>query len=100
MDKKVRHTPKYKHQPTRKQVDGLEISLHKDKKGKTKGFTIWSDGLWVLDGSCLKDKDENTCRINLGHRNSTLQFEHFKNSFDGEFLELRSKIKLAKDGEG
>lgn len=79
---------KYKHQPSRQQIDGLEIALTKDKKGKIKGFTVWANGYWVLDGSIMKDKTEDCCRIYTGNRVQDLQFEYDQK---GGFLELRSK---------
>lgn len=86
---------KYKHQPTRKQINDLRIDIKKDKKGNIKGFTIWADGYWVLDGSVLKDKDESFCRIYLGNRVQELQFEHLETKEYplSRYLELRSKNK-------
>jgi hypothetical protein len=83
---------KYRYQPTREQIDGLSISLHKNKKGETVGVTIWSDGHWVLDASIMKDKGEEFCRIYTGNRVQPLQFEYFEgNGGSQPFLELRSK---------
>jgi hypothetical protein len=87
---------KYKHQPTREEINGLKIDVKKDKKGNIKGFTIWADGYWVLDGSVMKDKDEDTCRIFTGNRVQNLHFEYSdgsKNYPYGAYLELRSKDK-------
>lgn len=86
---------KYKHQPTRKQINDLQIDIKKTRAGRIKGFTIWSNGRWVLDGSVFKDKDEEACRIYTGQRNADLQFEYFEtlNYPCGNYLELRSKKK-------
>lgn len=89
---------KYKHQPTREEINGIRIDVKKDKKGNIKGFTIWADGYWVLDGSVMKDKDEDACRVYIGHHIHNLQFEFFegiKNSIiQDSYLELRSKTKV------
>lgn len=88
---------KYKHQPTRKQIKDLRIEVVKDKKGKIKGFTVWTGDFWVLDGSVMKDRDEVACRVYTGNKNRPIQFEYFeKGNVCGNFLELRSKDKPLK----
>lgn len=88
---------KYKHQPTRAQINGLRIETKKDRKGNIKGVTIWADGYWVLDASVMKDKDEKVCRVYTGSRVQPLQFEYFECKNKGytleNFLELRAKKK-------
>lgn len=91
--------PKYKHQPTRKEIEGLTIEVKK-RKGKIHGVTIWADGYWVLDASVMKDKDEGACRIFTGNRHNNLQFEYFEGRSNTHplenYLELRAKKKDTK----
>jgi hypothetical protein len=85
---------KYTRNPTNKQIQALKIFTEKDKKGNIKGFTVWSDGRWVLDASTMKD-DKNVCKIHLGFRHTPLQFEYYENVTSGEcYLILKAEKRV------
>lgn len=83
---------KYKKAPLKTDIDSLRIEINK-KGNRIVGFTVWAGKFWVLDGSVMLDRGEESVRVFTGNRNNNLQFEYIEGrGYPLEnYLELRRK---------